>query len=312
MGKEKGYKKAGELVVGQVGYFDGKAVRQDMLHRLDDDMKKDVIPIEELQKMSRELNGGDCPQCSKPWEKIVVNGVMMKTPFVYYQAGCRCEATKQEIINKERMIVSRLQQAGIKGSYLKITFDDWDNTVEQILTIRMTEVRKHFFSGMLKKGIGLILTGTVGTGKTFCAVALLREAAKHTDSILFVSMSEYIPMIIDTENGLKTIEKMKTVRLIVMDDLEKIATSNEWVQGRIFEIIEMRTAASLPVVVTTNSSDPAEIENKFGKPLTDRLFGYCIPVHFEGKSYRKLRRLRQAEMEKAKELESMNQGELII
>lgn len=309
---DKGYKKAGEIVAGSIGFFDGEAVLKSMLKKLNDDMREDVIPIEELQKRSRELTGGDCPQCKKSWEKIVVNGVLMKTPFMYYQAGCRCEATKQELIDKERVIVSRLEQAGVKGSYLKISFDDWDNTVEKILTVRMSEVRKHFFTGMLKRGIGLILTGTVGTGKTFCAVALLRAAAKYTDSILFVSMAEYIPMIIDEVTGPKTIERMKTVRLIIMDDLEKVATSSEWVQGRIFEIIELRTAAGLPVIVTTNSNNPGEIENKFGKPLADRLFGYCVPVHFEGKSYRKIRRLRQAEMEKAKELQNMEQEEFII
>lgn len=310
--KDKGYKKAGEVVTGGIGYFDGKAFRRNMLQRLADDMKEDIIPIQDLQKRSRELNGGKCPKCEKPWERIIVNGILMKTPFEYYQAGCRCEATEREIIEKERVIVSRLRQAGVKGSYLKVSFDDWDNTVEHDLTVSMSEVRKHFFKGMFKKGIGLVLTGSVGTGKTFCAVAVLRAAAKYTDSILFVSMAEYIPMILDESTGQKTIERMKSVRLMIMDDLEKVSTSSEWVKGRIFEIVEMRTASGLPVIVTTNCEDLNEFERKFGSPLTDRLFGFCVPVHFSGKSYRKLRRLRQAEIERAKELQKTEQGELII
>lgn len=312
--KQSGYIKAGDVLKekGLIG-IDGVRVREEYLNRLEEEYKEGVVPLPEIERQERALKGGECPKCGTVWEKMVVSGKLMKTPFEYYQPKCNCEITEEQLKNREREVLSRLIYAGVKGDYLNNTFDNWDKTVDPLLTERMLEVKSHFYHKKFKQGIGLILTGEVGTGKTRCAVSVLRLIAKYTDSFLFIKMAEYIPLILDKDTGAKTVERMKTARMIVFDDFDKITTSNDWVRGRIFEVVDARISAELPSIFTSNLNSPQEFDMKYGEAITSRLFGYCDCIHFAGKDYRKVRRLREKAMIESQELsgkDEYSQGEL--
>jgi len=312
--KDSGYIKAGEMLSGSgLMGIDGVEVRKEYLNRLEEDFKEGIIPLQEIEKQKRSLHGGFCPKCGMIWEKVVVSGRLMKVPFEYFQPKCNCEVTSEQLKNRERENFSRLINAGVKGKYLNNSFENWDKTVDPVLTQRMMEVQAHFYHKKFKEGIGLILTGDVGTGKTHCSISILRLVAKYTDSFLFIKMSEYIPIILNKDTGARTVDRMKTVRMIVFDDFDKITTTNEWVSGRIFEVVDARISSGLPSIFTSNLNSPQEFDDKYGKAITSRLFGYCDCIHFAGKDYRKVRRLREKEFIESKELSGKDeylQGEL--
>lgn len=172
-----------------------------------------------------------------------------------------------------------------------------------------------------KKPDGLLLIGGVGSGKTFMVTSVVNNIIDNIseDEILrleppndhvlrnmsfdynwFIHCIDYACFISVTElfEKLKTsiasqetwfydkmIQHLKTVQLLVLDDLgaEK---SSEWTKSVIFEIIDYRYNELLPILVTTNCP-PKELKEKIGDRNFDRLREICTLVSVTAESQRK-------------------------
>jgi len=133
---------------------------------------------------------------------------------------------------------------------------------------------------------GLLLWGPVGTGKTHLAVGILKIALQRglTGTHLKVpDLLEEIRKGYDTGNH--TCEsRAKNYHLVILDDLgaEKVT---EWVREKLYSIIDSRYEGQKPTIITTNCS-PAELTERIGERITDRLREMCKVVKVDGKSYR--------------------------
>ena len=121
----------------------------------------------------------------------------------------------------------------------------------------------------------LLIAGPVGTGKTHAAVAVCRELAFATDGTYGLSY-RFCPTVqlldkLRPGGEEDAWDQMTTVDLLVVDDLGTEKES-EWVQERLFGLINHRYNHELATVLTTNLM-PEALQKGIGERSYSRIVG---------------------------------------
>ncbi|MDR2647637.1 MAG: ATP-binding protein, partial [Oscillospiraceae bacterium] len=77
----------------------------------------------------------------------------------------------------------------------------------------------------------------------------------------------------------------QNVRLLILDDLGVEKLTESWGKGKLYEIIESRYSADLPMIITTNSTKE-ELSEHVGGRTADRIRSMCKSVGLSGESRR--------------------------
>lgn len=143
---------------------------------------------------------------------------------------------------------------------------------------------------------GLILWGEPGRGKTALMVSsMLDIAGRWVDTshrMLFtpsVSMFEGLRAGYGDETYNEQLGRLCSVRLLCIDDLARESLS-EWARGVLFDVINTRYNAHLPVFLTTNHSLDA-LAARIGEATLQRLEETCYSVHVTGPKLRVAKQL---------------------
>lgn len=115
------------------------------------------------------------------------------------------------------------------------------------------------FDELSREGIGIAFTGSFGTGKTHLAAAITNELLKHHIPVIFGSLSALLMQIKETYGEGKRVSETSiitlysTIELLVIDDIGKEKIT-DWVLEKLFDIINNRYEANLPIIITSNYS----------------------------------------------------------
>jgi len=130
---------------------------------------------------------------------------------------------------------------------------------------------------------GLLLTGQVGSGKTFLACCIANALLAQGKILLFIAVPDLLDQIKATydaknENNVTESELLDTARevpLLILDDLGAHNYTN-WTRNKIFSIINHRLNYLLPTLITTNIN-LEDLEQFLGDRTTSRIFQMCRP-----------------------------------
>ena len=191
------------------------------------------------------------------------------------------EREKQQDIFRERM------KCFSDSNMHTWTFANDDEQNEK-LTAAMKNYVKHF-TEFRKEGKGLLLYGSVGTGKTYYAACIANALIDEGYSCLMTNFSTLINQIQENFNEKqKVIDRLNRFSLLVIDDLG-IESDSKYRQEQIYNIIDARYRAGLPFIVTTNlSAEELKKPSDIGyQRIYDRILERCHPVQVEGQSRRR-------------------------
>jgi len=158
----------------------------------------------------------------------------------------------------------------------------------------------------LAEGMGLTLTGSVGTGKTHIAMGLVKLACCLGIETRFLTMAELLGAIKATydrdrkgsprrresgtpdEAGL--LDELASLPLLVLDDL---GTENPtpWARERLYTLVNRRYLGQRPAIVTTNLT-LEELARRLGERTVSRLWGASLVINLRGRDYRERARRR--------------------
>lgn len=158
------------------------------------------------------------------------------------------------------------------------------------------EVIKEYASNVvenLNQGLGLIIKGPVGTGKTTAAIAIMKEAIKRKKSPYFISMISLLDKLMsfrDQEERYEFEQRIKNCPLLVLDDLggEYIGKNKDdsWMLKRIMSIIAERHQRSKSIIITTNLPIK-ELAERYDQRAIDRIRSTNQIITLLGESLRK-------------------------
>lgn len=228
-----------------------------------------------------------CKVCGKPIQREITAGDWS----VVLNVGCDCDKARFEAEEKEREEIRRsmkssdiIYQGYLDKAYAEPEFsmsDDKDSDCYKDL-LRYAEQ----WPKMKEENIGLMLFGDVGVGKTFYACSIANYVRKKFGDYVYIGS---LPDIINRMNenfGANRFEidrKIATYPLMVIDDLgiERNTTSQ---MEKMEQIIDLRSRAKLPLIVTTNitKEEITSTTDVDKKRIYSRLQYMCVPYVVKG------------------------------
>lgn len=252
--------------------------------------------------MSKELDSKldkVCSKCGEPlYKDINILGSMRRVPKM-----CKCmkeayeqERIKQANIDKQINIQRLIKNSLMDGKFKSSTFENWNHEKgnKQMYELGLRYANK--FLEAKKEGLGLMIYGEPGNGKTYLVSAIANKLIESQIPVICVNIEGLLSRIRETyskwgkEAEGDVIRGLQNADLLVIDDLgtEQI---NEWSQAKIYNIIDGRYRQGLPLVITSNLDIKAGQKNgllaeRYGYRTEDRIFEMCTPILNRGKSIR--------------------------
>jgi DNA replication protein DnaC len=200
----------------------------------------------------------------------------------------------QSEARKVREIESRVEACRIPYRFSGKSFSDYSaDSLSQRTNMEKCQQYASDFADHYEYGRCLILSGTVGTGKTHLAIAILRDAVEKqgfTGKYWTVNgLLQTIRSTYDKQSDFSEAEVMNSITctdLLVLDEVGATKQS-EFEMATLFNIINSRYEQQIPTIVISNLG-PKQIGEALGERCFDRLReggGECLV--FQGESNRK-------------------------
>lgn len=205
---------------------------------------------------------------------------------------CICDCRKKELdarLERDKLdeIDRQRKVCFIESNMAKWTFENDDRRNANISDAMMNYVKN--FDNFKKEGTGLLLYGTVGTGKTYYAACIANSLIDKGHSVLMTNFARLTNTLFGLkENKQQYIDNLNKYRLLIIDDLGTERNS-EFMQEQVFNIIDSRYRSGLPFIITTNlTSEELKKTNDIGySRIYDRILERCFPVEVAGASRRR-------------------------
>lgn len=231
-----------------------------------------------------------CGKCNtKKQTRVNILG-KVRTPFCL----CKCAVEKRDKEEAERKRlefekrVKEYRRMGFPESDMQgWTFANDDQSNEKISTVAKNYADN--FEKMSKDGKGLLLFGKTGTGKSFAAACIANAIIDKGYPVLMTNFARIRGTVQGLFDGRQEyLDSLNRFPLLILDDLAAESKS-EYMQEIVYEVINSRYLARLPLIVTTNLTaeelkHPADVTNQ---RTFSRLLEMCIPLHVEGKDRRR-------------------------
>ncbi len=203
--------------------------------------------------------------------------------------SCRCREARNRKLRTESL------QTSIPRKYREVSFDRAPMpSIAAAAPAQVRAVRQYIrdLDANLRKGRGLWLYGTVGTGKTTLAMLVSKAALDAGHGVAIYSLPRLLAEIrttFDSDRGtsyLDLLDRLTAVDLLHIDDVgaEK---SSAWVLEQLYAIVNARYEAERSMTITTNLDLEALIE-QIGHRTVSRLKEMCEAIPLDGRDHRPL------------------------
>lgn len=253
-----------------------------------------ITPSEAVYKED-DIIGEDglhyCRKCKEPKEIIKDYGEDFGEIRHAYPCKCRRdEKARREAYNlqiKQKQWKEDMRKKGLRYSeWIESTLNKDDGGEKQARAVVERYTDK--WEEMLANNIGIIFTGSVGTGKSFYAAAIANAAINKLSQVYMISTSEVMERASGFEADAELNRILNYYDLVILDDLGAERNTSFGIE-KIYNFIDRRYKANKPLIVTSNISlEQMEAETRPEyKRIYDRIKEMCnIPVYLVGTSRR--------------------------
>ncbi|MRA74705.1 AAA family ATPase [Bacillus thuringiensis] len=254
-----------------------------------------ITRIANTSACSEETEGYTCEHCNKYIAAITVEVPQLRIKNKILPT-CECVVEREEAkireaqnFAKKREIEKLFSISNLGERFSKSTFESFldrnGSETAYKVAVKYVKTFKEW------NGESLMLWGEPGNGKTHLAAAIVNELSKKGYIVVFQSVPELLQRIRSTfnsenkENETQIMRALLECDLLILDDIGAEKTT-EWVEEKLFNIIDGRYRKELPTLYTSNL-EPKELKNQVGKRSYDRMVETSLTVKNEAASYRR-------------------------
>lgn len=226
-----------------------------------------------------------CHKCNTKKQCRIEFAGTVRTPMCL----CKCEvekreAQKREFERQQRMMqIEKMRRMGFPESEMF----RWTFATDDKMNPKISGIAKNYadnFETMKERNKGLLFYGSVGTGKSFHAACIVNDLIDKGYPCLMTNFSRLVNTIQGMYDGKQDyIDGLNRFDLLVIDDLSA-ERDTEFMNEIVFNIIDSRYRAGLPLIITTNLTaeeikNPADIRKQ---RTYSRLLEMTIPIEVAG------------------------------
>ena len=228
-----------------------------------------------------------CSKCHHKTETIIKHPFTGEERKVRCVCKCRTEMDDFKDRQKQEELERKKRICFAESNMFNWTFANDDGKNEKISNAMKNYVKN--FTDFKKDGKGLLLYGTVGTGKTYFAACIANALIDEGYSVLMTNFARLTNSIQGTFDGKNEfIDSLQRYTLLIIDDLGAERKS-DFTQEQVFQIIDARYRSGLPMVITSNlTAEEIKKPQEVGySRIYDRILERCFPVAVTGESRRR-------------------------
>ena len=233
-----------------------------------------------------------CGKCHTPKEAFYPAD-LQNQGFHKHPVMCQCAAEKRDREEAERRDFERMTRITTLRSeaFRDIPAAGW-RFDHAVVTPQLAKAKEYAanWDSFKQDGIGLLLFGDVGTGKSYAAGCIANALIDRMESVLFVGMADVVNRMQENFGADRDryIKSLMRPSLLVLDDLGS-ERSTSFGKERVFDVVNNRLLSGKPMIITTNI--PLNVMQKAtdldDRRIYDRILEVCVPVVFGGDSFRK-------------------------
>ena len=234
-----------------------------------------------------------CGKCRTPKEALYPTGLQAQG-FTKHPVMCKCADERREREEAKRREYERMSYMTMlrREAFHHMPAALWRFESAAVMTPQLAKARGYAqnWDEFRKAGIGLLLFGNAGTGKSYAAGCIANALIDRLESVLFVGMSDVVNHMqgnfgADRDHYMKTLMRPD---LLILDDLGA-ERNTSFGKERVFDVIDKRLPTGEPMIVTTNIplSVMKQATDLDDRRIFDRILEVCVPIMFDGDSFRK-------------------------
>ncbi len=208
-----------------------------------------------------------CPTCQK------------KGTYLWQGVERICDCQTQLQLHKHYLA------AGIGVTYQRLGWDDLQNEADKAWA------QSYVNRNLVDRGIGLLLTGLYGVGKTLVANLVLKDLVKagyHCYATTFASMIEFYTAGWKDDNEKKYFaKKVVNSDILLLDDLgRELRRSTKLSEATFDDVLRTRVQGGRATLITTNML-PDELGQGYGRGALSLIGEVSLEREFEGSDFRR-------------------------
>jgi DNA replication protein DnaC len=221
---------------------------------------------------STEAEAAERPRCARCGDAgFVRRDVPVGHPDFGRAIPCSCRA---ELLREQRR--ARLERLSNLGPLRRLTFDNLVKEGRRTEPAQRERFRRAYLAAVefaARPSGWLVLVGPSGCGKTHLAAAIANARLAAGEPVVFQvvpDLLDYLRATFHPSSEVTYDELFETVRnapLLILDDLGT-QSATPWAQEKLFQILNHRYNAQLPLVVTTNHR-LEDLDERFRARLAD-------------------------------------------
>lgn len=227
-----------------------------------------------------------CGNCKTPKETII------GFPWGQTKVRCLCKC-KSDLYKAEREAQRRkdleLFRDNLRSLFPDRSMRDWNFSNDDRKNEKLSRMCREYcknFPRMLELGKGLLFFGTVGTGKTFYATCIANELIDQGYRCYVTNFTRLCNRLFSLPDKQYAIDNLNTYQLLVIDDLAA-ERNTEYMNEIVWNVIDTRYRAKLPLIITTNLSSAELKETEISRArVYSRLYEMCHFIEVNGNDRR--------------------------
>lgn len=189
----------------------------------------------------------------------------------------KTEDDKKERLRKERVLRGMYDKSGIPARYMSASLQRYGPASEPAARVKAACVAyADDFKSVHEGGKNLLLTGSVGTGKTHLAIGIMHRVIRQFNMVpRYVTASGFIRGIKSTYGHdcdyteQEYFNRYSACPLLVIDEIG-VKFASDFERASLFELIDNRYNERLPTILISNLTI-SEITETMGERMMDRL-----------------------------------------